>query len=96
MFNVVVFSLKALLTGLWIFAILGLLSLSPLPTEVQFYVSLLACITLLVHFVEFFAMKTKFKNQSGLAMNFGQTMLWGFGYWLPMLKSSTEQVDQKK
>jgi uncharacterized protein YhhL (DUF1145 family) len=70
--------------------------LSPLPTEVQFYVSLLACITLLVHFVEFFAMKTKFKSQSGLAMNFGQTMLWGFGYWLPILKNSTEQVDQKK
>ncbi|MBA6415827.1 DUF1145 domain-containing protein [Colwellia sp. 6M3] len=90
MFNVVVFSLKALLTGLWIFAILGLLSLSPLPTEVQFYVSLLACITLLVHFVEFFAMKTKFKSQSGLAMNFGQTMLWGFGYWLPILNSSAK------
>tara|TARA_B110000438_G_scaffold295963_1_gene339884 strand:- start:1124 stop:1396 length:273 start_codon:yes stop_codon:yes gene_type:complete len=90
MFNVVVFSLKALLTGLWIFAILGLLSLSPLPTEVQFYVSLLACITLLVHFVEFFAMKTKFKRQGGIAMDFLQTMLWGFGYWLPILKSSAK------
>ena len=90
MLNIVVYSLKALLTGLWIFAILGLLSLSPLPTEVQFYISALAYVALLVHFIEFFAMKTKFKNQSGLEMNFVQTMLWGFGYWLPILKSSAQ------
>ncbi|ASP48453.1 DUF1145 domain-containing protein [Cognaticolwellia beringensis] len=96
MLKLVIYSLKALLTGLWSFAILGLLSLSPLPTEVQLYVSLLACVVLLVHYIEFFAMKNKFKNQSGLAMNFLQTMLWGFGYWLPILKHATEEVDQRK
>jgi len=96
MLNVVIYSLKALLTGLWIFAILGLLSLSPLPTEVQFYVSLLACVALLVHFIEFFSMKTKFKSQSGLEMNFLQTMLWGFGYWLPILKHAAKDLDQRK
>jgi uncharacterized protein YhhL (DUF1145 family) len=90
MLNVVIYSLKALLIGLWIFVILGLLSLSELPTEVQLYVSELACVVLLVHFIEFFAMKTKFKNQSGLAMNFLQTMLWRFGYWLPIMKSSAQ------
>ncbi|MFT6195008.1 MAG: hypothetical protein ACJASU_001916 [Cognaticolwellia sp.] len=93
MLNVVIYSLKVVLTGLWIFAILGLLSLSPVSAAVQFYVSLLACIALLVHFIEFFTIKTKFKNQSGLAMNFGQTMLWGFGYWLPILNSSAKRID---
>jgi len=96
MLKIVIYSLKVLLTGLWIFAILGLLSLSPLQAEVQLYVSLLACVVLLVHFIEFFAMKNKFKNQSGLAMNFLQTMLWGFGYWLPILKHETKDLDQRK
>jgi hypothetical protein len=45
-------------------------------------------VALLVHFIEFFTMKAKFKKQSGLAMNFLQNMLWDFGYWLPILKRS--------
>tara|TARA_R110000744_G_scaffold114968_2_gene215004 strand:- start:3531 stop:3821 length:291 start_codon:yes stop_codon:yes gene_type:complete len=96
MLNVVIYSLKALLTGLWIFAILDLLSLSPLSAAVQFYVSLLACVTLFVHLIEFFTLKNKFKHQTGLAMNFGQTMLWGFGYWLPILKRSTGEDSHTK
>jgi uncharacterized protein YhhL (DUF1145 family) len=88
MLNVVIYSLKVLLTSVWVLAILALLSLSPLPADYQFYAVTLAGVALLVHFIEFFAMKAKFKKQSGLAMNFVQTMLWGFGYWLPILKQS--------
>jgi uncharacterized protein YhhL (DUF1145 family) len=73
-------------------AILALLSLSPLPVDYQFYAFTLAGVALLVHFIEFFAMKAKFKKQSGLAMNFVQSMLWGFGYWLPILQQSKKQV----
>ncbi|WP_191321721.1 DUF1145 domain-containing protein [Colwellia sp. C1TZA3] len=93
MLNIVIYSLKALLTGLWVLAILGLLSLSPLAAEYQFYALVLAGVALLVHFIEFFAMKAKFKKQSGLAMNFVQTMLWGFGYWLPILQLAKKQID---
>jgi len=93
MLNFVTYSLKALLTGLWVLAILALLSLSPLPADYQFYAFTLAGVVLLVHFIEFFAMKAKFKKQSGLAMNFVQTMLWGFGYWLPIFQRSKKQID---
>jgi uncharacterized protein YhhL (DUF1145 family) len=88
MLNVVIYSLKALLTALWVLVTLGLLSLSPLPADYQFYAFTLVGVALLVHFIEFFTMKAKFKKQSGLAMNFLQNMLWDFGYWLPILKRS--------
>jgi uncharacterized protein YhhL (DUF1145 family) len=88
MLNIVIYSLKALLTGLWVLAILALLSLSPFAADYQFYILVLAAVALLVHLIEFFAIKAKFKKQSGLSMNFVQTMLWGFGYWLPILKQA--------
>ncbi|PKI16607.1 DUF1145 domain-containing protein [Colwellia sp. 12G3] len=88
MFNFIIYSTKFLLVGLWILAISGLLSLSPLPAEYQFYMLALAGAVLLVHFIEFLAMKNKIKNHSSKEMSFIQTMLWGFGYWLPLLKNS--------
>ncbi|MBA6327056.1 DUF1145 domain-containing protein [Colwellia sp. MB02u-6] len=87
MLNFVIYSLKALLTGLWALAIIAVLSLSPLPTDYQFYALTSAGVALLVHFIKFFTTKAKFKKQRGLAMNFVQTMLWGFGYWLPTFKA---------
>ncbi|KGJ90809.1 DUF1145 domain-containing protein [Colwellia psychrerythraea] len=87
MFNLIIHSTKALLAGLWILAILGLISISPLPTEYQFYLLVLAGIVLLVHLLEFVAMKGKVKNKSNIEISFVQTMLWGFGHWLPLLKN---------
>ncbi|TWX67954.1 DUF1145 domain-containing protein [Colwellia demingiae] len=87
MFNFIIHSTKALLAGLWIMAILGLVSISPLPSEYQLYLLALAGIVLLVHLIEFFAMKTKVKSKSNIEISFVQTMLWGFGHWLPLLKS---------
>lgn len=76
--------------GLWVFALLGLLSLSPLSFEYQPYVLALAGVVLLVHLLEFFAMKTKVKSKSTIDMSFVQTMLWGFSYWLPLLKKNKQ------
>ncbi len=96
MFNFIIVSTKALLIGLWLFAILGLLVLSPLPAEYQFYVLVLAGIVLLVHFLEYFAMKDKLKSKSNIEMSFVETMLWGFGYWLPILQNNSEKTKQPK
>jgi len=87
MFSLLINSTKAVLMGLWIFALLGLLSLSPLPIEYQFYLLALAGIVLLVHLLEFFTMKTKVKSKSNIDISFVQTMLWGFGHWLPLLRN---------
>ena len=87
MFNFIIVSTKALLIGLWILAITGLLSLSPLPGEYQLYALVLAGVVLLVHLLEFFAMKAKVKSKSNIEISFVQTMLWGFGHWLPLLRN---------
>lgn len=87
MLNLVIPVLKALLVGLWGLALLGLLSISPLSEKYQFYVSALASVVLLVHFIEYFAIKAKVMSKAKRTMSFTQTMLWGFGYWLPLLNS---------
>ena len=86
MLNLIILALKALLVGLWGLALLGLLSLSPLPAQYQFYLLVLAGGVLLVHLLEYFAMKAKVMTKAKIEMSFIQTMLWGFGYWLPLLK----------
>lgn len=87
MFSLIINSLKALLFGLWLLASLSLVSLSPLPAQSHSYVLALACGVLIVHFIEFIAMKATLKRKADLEMSFVQTMLWGFGYWLPILKN---------
>ncbi|AAZ24940.1 MULTISPECIES: DUF1145 domain-containing protein [Colwellia] len=91
MFNFIIHSTKALLTGLWILAILGLASINPLPVEYQLYLLPLAGIVLLAHLLEYFAMKAKVKTKSNTEISFVQTMLWGFGHWLPLLNKSIEK-----
>ena len=87
MLNLIIHCTKALLAGLWILAILGFISLSPLPEEYQFYLLVLAGIVFLVHLLEYFAMKGKVKTKRNIDISFVQTMLWGFGHWLPLLKN---------
>ena len=83
---VMVMGVKILLVGLWGVAILILFSISPIPKDYQNYVLILTGIVLMVHFIEFVAIKGKLKRNNDIEMNFLQTMLWGFGYWLPILK----------
>lgn len=91
MFNFIIHSTKALLAGLWILAILGFISVSPLPEEYQFYLLILAGIVLLVHLLEYFAIKAKVKTKSNADISFVQTMLWGLCHWLPLLNKSIEK-----
>ena len=89
MINVMVVSVKILLAGLWGLAILGFFSISLIPQEFQNYVLALlgvVLVVLVVHLIEFIAIKDKLKKKTNIEMNFFQTMLWGFGYWLPILK----------
>ena len=91
MFNFIIHSTKALLAGLWILAILGMISISPLPAEYQWYLLVLAGVVLVVHLLEYFALKAKVKHKSNTDISFTQTMLWGFGHWLPLLNKSIEK-----
>ena len=75
MLNLIIYSTKAALIGLWVFTLLGLLSISPIPAEYQFNVLALAGVVLLVHFIEYLLMKTKVKNKAQIDMSFVQTML---------------------
>ena len=86
MINVMVVSVKILLVGLWGLAILGFFFISLIPQEFQNYVLALLGVVLVVHLIEFIAIKDKLKKKTNIEMNFFQTMLWGFGYWLPILK----------
>ena len=85
MFSLIIFALKASIVGLWGLALLGLLSMSPIPIKFQFYVLPLIGIVLVIHLVEYFAIKAKIMAKAKIEMSFIQTMLWGFGYWLPLL-----------
>jgi len=76
---------KGLLVILWALAILLLVSLSPLSIEFNFYVLALASTVLIIHLIEYFAIKAKIIAKTKIKMSFVQTMLWGFGYWLPLL-----------
>jgi len=87
MLNVMITSIKVLLIGLWGVAVLGMFSMSPLPIEYQFYVLPLVGIVLFAHLAEYFALKAKVVAKTKTEMSFIQTMLWGFGYWLPLFNN---------
>jgi len=87
MLSSIITVLKISLVGLWGLALLGLLSMSPLPEQYQPYILPLVGIVLVAHLVEYFAMKAKVMAKTKIQMSFTQTMLWGFGYWLPLLNN---------
>jgi len=87
MLSLIIPLLKASLVALWGIALLGLLSISFLPEQLQRYILPFAGLVLIVHFIEYLVVKRKLKNKSNIEVNFIKTMLWGFGYWLPLLKN---------
>jgi len=86
MFDLLINGTRAILVVLWSLSVLVILSLASLPTALLSYVLPLAGIVLLVHLFEYFAMKTKVSAKTKIEMSLIQTMLWGFVYWLPLLK----------
>jgi len=93
MVNSIILGTKALVIGLWALVILGLLSLSPLSTQFQFYVLVVAGIVLLAHFVEYRVMKEIMMTKAKIKMSLIQTMMWGYVYWLPILIDSKNKQE---
>lgn len=85
MVNVMVTSVKVLLAILYGVSFLSLFSLPPIVVDYRVYLLAILCLVLLAHLIEFLVMKTKVENISNKKMSFSKTMLWGCGYWLPII-----------
>jgi uncharacterized protein YhhL (DUF1145 family) len=77
---------KAALLGLWLACILSLVSLIPAPYGQT--ILWLGGVVLLVHFVEYLLVRSKVAERQEGKTGFAGTMVYGFGYWLPVLRRS--------
>ena len=78
---------KALLLALWLACVLSLISLiSLIPARYGPPVLWVGAVVLLVHFVEHLFVRSKVAERQGGNTGFIGTMVFGFGYWLPVLK----------
>jgi uncharacterized protein YhhL (DUF1145 family) len=77
---------RALLLALWAACILSLLSLIPEPYGQP--VLMFGAVVLLLHFVEYLLVRSKVAERLGGKTGFIETMAFGFGYWLPVLRST--------
>lgn len=84
MFKLTIGLTKAFLLALWAACILSLLSIVPQPYSQA--VLMLSLVILLVHFVEYLLVKSKVAERLGGKTGFIGTMVFGFGYWLPVLR----------
>ena len=84
MFKLTIGLTKAFLLALWAACILSLLSIVPQPYSQA--VLMLSLVILLLHFVEYLLVKSKVAERSGGKTGFIGTMVFGFGYWLPVLR----------
>jgi uncharacterized protein YhhL (DUF1145 family) len=75
---------KALLLALWAACVLSLLSIIPEPYART--VLMVGAVVLLVHFVEYLLVRSKVAERQGGNTGFIGTMVFGFGYWLPVLR----------
>ena len=75
---------KAGLLALWAASIMSLLSIVPEPYGQA--VLMLGAVILLLHFFEYLLVKSKVAKRLGGKTGFIETMLFGFGYWLPVLR----------
>ena len=84
MLKLIIGSTKALLLALWAVCVLSLLSIVPEPYART--VLIIGAIVLLLHFVEYLLVRSKVaERQEGNSGLIG-TMVFGFGYWLPVLR----------
>jgi uncharacterized protein YhhL (DUF1145 family) len=84
MFKLTIGLTKAFLLALWAACILSLLSIVPQPYSQA--VLMLSLVILLLHFVEYLLVKSKVAERLGGKTGFIGTMVFGFGYWLPVLR----------
>ena len=80
-----IFTLTKVLLGVfWLAWIASLFSLLPDPFRQP--VMWIGLVLLLVHFGEYLLVRSKVAKRQGGNTGFIGTMLFGFGYWLPILK----------
>ena len=84
MFKLTVGLTRALLLALWAACILSLLSIIPRPYGQP--VLMLGTVVLLLHFIEYLLVRSKVAKRLGGKTGFIGTMVFGFGYWLPVLR----------
>ena len=84
MFKLTIGLTKVVLLALWAACILSLLSIVPQPYSQA--VLMLGLVILLIHFVEYLLVKSKVAERLGGKTGFIGTMVFGFGYWLPVLR----------
>ena len=77
---------KVVLLALWAACILSLLSIIPQPYSQA--ALMLGIVILLLHFVEYLLVRSKVAERLGGKTGFIGTMVFGFGYWLPVLRST--------
>ncbi len=84
MLKLITGSTKALVLALWAACVLSLLSIIPEPYART--VLIFGIVVLLVHFVEYLLVKSKVAERLGGNTGFIGTMVFGFGYWLPVIR----------
>ena len=88
MFKLVIYLTKAGLLVLWAICILALLAIIPEPYAR--IVLMIGAVVLLVHFVEYLLVRSKVAEKMDGNTGLIGTMVYGFGYWLPVLRSGPE------
>ena len=88
MLKLIIQSTKALLLALWVVCVLSLLSIVPEPYART--VLIIGAVVLLVHFVEYLLVRSKVAEKLDGNTGFIGTMVYGFGHWLPVLRSGPE------
>ena len=89
MLRLIIQSTKALLMALWAACVLSLLSIVQEPYART--VLMIGAVVLLVHFVEYLLVRSKVVERQGGNTGFIGTMVFGFGYWLPVLRSTQNE-----
>jgi uncharacterized protein YhhL (DUF1145 family) len=84
MLNLTISVTKAALLGLWLACILSMVSLIPAPYGQT--ILWLGGVVLLIHFAEYWLVRSKVAERQEGKTGFVGTMVYGFGYWLPVLR----------
>ena len=79
---------KVTLSLVWVIWVLALLSL--LPDSWNLPVVFIGVALLVIHFGEYLFLRTKVAARQGSNSGFIEFMLFGFAYWLPVLKNKQE------
>ncbi len=89
MLKLITESTKALALALWVACVLSLLSIIPQPYART--VLIVGAVVLLVHFVEYLLVRKKVAERLGGNTGFIGTIMFGFGYWLPVLRPTQNE-----